>query len=473
MKIENKKQTYGLLLVLAGVFIFYTFWAVIQPFGVSPDESMRYDVVRYMVEHMKIPDGRAEEIRSSIWGISYAYFPILPYMIMAIPAKIASLFTDSILIQVIASRMVNVCAGTIMAMFVWKIARESFEGKFRWLFFSLITFLPGLVFLHSYVNTDSMALMGISWIVYLWIMVLKHGWDFNRCIQMGFAISVCTLSYYNSYGFILCTIIFFITTMIIFQNGKFDYKLFFSRGCIIAAIVLLLCAWWFIRNYILYDGDFLGMTITDVYAEIYARPDLKPSVRQTPQTMGMSVLDMMLYQPGMMPHNWLGMVIVSFIGTFGYMDIFMPMSLSYFYVIIFAIGGLSALPVMYSAIFHRGSRTKKVERNKETTVVTYTYVTSKKEKGKRAFILCMIISIIIPVILAIRYSYSSDFQPQGRYIMPMILPFMFFITVGYEKLMKKLIKNEKIRNIIPMILSLILVLLCIYTYMTVFAPNYL
>ena len=30
---------------LAAVFVFYTAWAVIQPFNVSPDEQMRYQIV--------------------------------------------------------------------------------------------------------------------------------------------------------------------------------------------------------------------------------------------------------------------------------------------------------------------------------------------------------------------------------------------------------------------------------------------
>ena len=41
---------------------------------------------------------------------------------------------------------------------------------------------------------------------------------------------------------------------------------------------------------------------------------------------------------------------------------------------------------------------------------------------------------MLPVILALYYSYTFDFQPQGRYYLPMVIPFMYFLTIGMEKL---------------------------------------
>ena len=57
--------------------------------------------------------------------------------------------------------------------------------------------------------------------------------------------------------------------------------------------VLILAAWWFIRNAILYDGDFLGMNASSVCAEKYAKPAYKPSQKQTPQMAGYTFWDML------------------------------------------------------------------------------------------------------------------------------------------------------------------------------------
>ncbi len=50
-----------------------------------------------------------------------------------------------------------------------------------------------------------------------------------------------------------------------------------KKGLLVCVIVLILAAWWFIRNAILYDGDFLGMNASSVCAEIYAKKAYKPS----------------------------------------------------------------------------------------------------------------------------------------------------------------------------------------------------
>lgn len=38
------------------------------------------------------------------------------------------------------------------------------------------------------------------------------------------------------------------------------WKFLFSRGLVIAGITILLAGWWFVRNYVIYDGDILGET---------------------------------------------------------------------------------------------------------------------------------------------------------------------------------------------------------------------
>ena len=46
----------------------------------------------------------------------------------------------------------------------------------------------------------------------------------------------------------------------------------------------------------------------------------------------------------------------------------------------------------------------------------------------------MIFCMILPILLSIIYSYSSDYQPQGRYLLPMLVPLCFYCVRGMEKL---------------------------------------
>ena len=47
----------------------------------------------------------------------------------------------------------------------------------------------------------------------------------------------------------------------------------------------------------------------------------------------------------------------------------------------------------------------------------------------------LVCCIIIPVLLSLVYSYTDDFQPQGRYIMTFIIPVMYFTAAGTERVL--------------------------------------
>ena len=155
---------------------------------------------------------------------------------------------------------------------------------------------------------------------------------------MGIAMGLCMLSYYNAYGYLLMSAVFFAGCMMKCGEQQWDWQQLLKKGCLMLGIVFLVAGWWFIRSGILYDGDFLGMKTSSIYAEKYAIDELKPSNRVLPVNMGMSVLDMIWWVPGEWQHNWLVTVLVSFVGTFGHLDIFMPYLWSKVYLIVFAVG---------------------------------------------------------------------------------------------------------------------------------------
>ena len=40
------------------------------------------------------------------------------------------------------------------------------------------------------------------------------------------------------------------------------------------------------------------------------------------------------------------------------------------------------------------------------------------------------VAVVLPNALNVWYSYSNDYQPQGRYSMPMLVPFMYYVVRG-------------------------------------------
>ena len=86
--------------------------------------------------------------------------------------------------------------------------------------------------------------------------------------------------------------------------------------------------------------------------------------------------------------------------------------------------------------------------------------------------LCLLLTVMIPVFLLLYYAYASDFQAQGRYIMPGLLPIMYFITLGYETWLDRLVKSERAKRIFFRVSSVLLAGSCVLVYGMVYAPNY-
>ena len=433
-KIRIKEKYIKIALILL-VFMMTLTWAIIQPNNEGPDEGMKMDICQYIANHGKLPHGGEEEIRNPIWGISYGFTPILSYIIGGLFVKIASNFTSDIHILYIVARLVSVLCITAMSIVNIKIGEKLFKNKYyKWFFIVLTSALPQIIFIGSYINNDSLALLSISIIIYAWLNGLENKWNIKTCIIFSIGLALCALSYYNAYGYILTSVILFIASYFINknENNKFDFKNMFKKGIIIAGITFLLCGWWFIRNAVIYKGDFLGLSTEEEYSEQYAMEEFKPTNRKTPQNTNMGLFNM-LFKKG-----WVIVTLKSFVGVFGTMIITMGTKFYLLYFGVFAIGIIGYI-----------SRFYKLKHIKE-------------DKNKSLLEIIFGINIVIPIGLSIYYSYCNDFQPQGRYIMPMLIPFVYFIVSGLEKILDKFIKNEKIKKVVQILIIAIGILLPIH-----------
>lgn len=452
-KLRNlKKETIAEILFVLFAFVFYLMWARIQPLNSSPDEGMRYQIAQYIYEHGSLPVGDDPAVRDPVWGISYAFNPILDYMAAAVFMKLMSLVTTSPFALLFAARLVSVLCGAGTAYMALKIGKKLFDRRKAWLFAIFIAFLPGAVFVTSYVNSDSMAILSTAIIVYAWICGSESGWNLKDCTMLSVGIGLCALAYYNAYGFILCSILFFGSTLLITCQKQGDYKLFVKRGAYVCILVLVLISWWFIRSYILYDGDILGRNASSICAEKYAQAGLKPSQRELPSTSGMSFFEMLCNGFAGITISWVELVSRSFVGRFGSIDICMPTWIENNYMDFIKFGVLLVF-------IH--------------PIQTFALKKDETWNKKGIFNWCMLAAMIIPNVLNAWYSYTSDYQPQGRYSLPMLIPLTYFIVMGYGNLFDSLIKNEKARTGVYAFLGAALIALSIYAYIGVFWPCYM
>jgi len=382
-----------------------------QPFGNPPDEFNRYLIPQYIAEHNELPNGFEESIRIPGYGFSYAFQPILPYMIQGYSMRLAGHFTQNPDTLFYTARLVNFLFGLVMAVFVRLLSQKWFrDRRLQWFFCFLTVFLPQSFFLHTYVNTDSCCMMSIAVMLYGLTCCLQDHFRFRSCLILSAGIIICALSYYNAYCFILSSILLFMAHYLSLQKGRLrlDWKPFLQKGLFISGLVLLGIGWWFVRSYILYDGDFLGMRTRQLCGELYGNPDMRMHI--TYQSSGASILSMLSQS------NFLVLSLNSFICMYGPMSLDTAMWIYRFYKFLFLIGILGII-LPLSRFGHNG---KGIDFTDRRILNGFFHAN-------------MALCILVPFVLSVIYSYGTDYQPQGRYLMPALIPLCYYCVRGLEK----------------------------------------
>lgn len=423
--LKDKKKRELLLEILFYVLVFasITCFAMIQTYGDPPDEINRFKVVNYICNHGRLPHGADPEIILAGYGGSYAFQPILTYIIQGFLLRFLRLFTSDGYVLLLAARMVNVIFGVLMAYFVRCIAKEAWKNPYiQWVFTIMVVFLPQNIFIHSYVNTDSMAMLAVAMIFYVLLRAQRTDYDRTDCILLAVGIILCAMSYYNAYGIILAAILLFALNYIHIGAGGgteegqrhkglwIEWKPLLQKGCFISVLVLVGISWWFIRNAVLYDGDIIAMNARKECAINTAVEEYNPLTRFTYQNSDISLREM-LFDTG-----YLTVLRDSFIAMFGPMIIPTHGLIYIFYKRFWIFAGIAA-------------------------VLPLQWLWQKKEPqgrtGRKQQILFyggMVMFCVITIALSIYYSYTWDFQPQGRYILPVLIPLMYLVTLGVDKL---------------------------------------
>jgi len=406
-KIINNKNFYIEIIIAVIYFAVLFVWGIVQPITNQPDELTRYLVPYYIFETGHLPSGNVEELLVRGYGISYGFFPCLPYICMAIVMKLVSFFTTSSYVILMGARCVNMLAGVVTFFFVRKIAKLFAVDELNgWLFSVIVCFWPQFMFVFTYTNCDAFALMSVAIILYASIYGVLNGWKIKEIIILSVGISICLLSYFNAYGVIVAAFIVFILSFAKKDEGQnkitIDYKNMLKLGGIVVAIVFVLSGWWFLRNAVLYHGDFIGLKSSTEFAEINAVDYLKPSNRDTLKNQGKHIWDLLK------DSSYMFLLKQSFFGRFGNMSLAAPNYVIRFFKLILTVGVI--------ALF---------VPNKNRMI-----------KGTKRIVIDigLAFAVVIPVFLSFYYSYASDYQPQGRYMLPALIPLICVILFGYNNL---------------------------------------
>lgn len=412
---ERAAELIFYLLIFAAIACF----AMIQTYGDPPDEINRFKVVNYICRYGRLPHGADPEVILDGYGASYAFQPMLTYILQGFLLRFLRLFTSDGYVLLLATRLVNAVFGVLMAYYVRRIAKEAWKNPYlQWAFTLMTVFLPQNIFIHSYVNTDSMAMLSTAVIFYTLLRSQRTGYERRDCIRLAAGIILCAMSYYNAYGIIVAAILIFALNYVHISKEKgiwTEWGPLLKSGILISVLVLAGIGWWFIRNAVLYDGDIIAMQARRECAIRTASEEFNPLTRFTYQNSGIPLYEMLFKT------DYLRLLRDSFIAMFGPMLI-PTHGLIYVYYKRFWILTCTAAVLPLQFLWKKQEKTGQEDQNPES------------RKNKWVFYFSMALFCAITIGLGIYYSYAWEYQPQGRYILPVLIPLMYLVTLGMEKL---------------------------------------
>lgn len=139
-----------------------------------------------------------------------------------------------------------------------------------------------------------------------------------------------------------------------------------------------------------------------------------------------------------------------------------------FYKLFFAAGGLGCI-LLNGKIYELAVGRKNISR-------LWVGADLKKERtmGQWCFFHAnMIFCILMPTALLIYYAYTMDYQNQGRYLLPAIVPLMYYLVRGFEKLAQIKYWPKWLARLIPVLAAAFAVLSAVYMVYIVSVPVYL
>lgn len=420
----------------------WTFFVATAPgssFG-GPDEGLRYLVPKFIFENGHLPTGYDAATIHSMGNWSYAFYPqFLGPIVSVFFMYVTSLFSSTPDSLLFAARMASVLFGVIAVFFVGKSVEKLFKDNKNARILSYMAMIlfagwPQVAFLSAYVNNDIVALCGVSIIMFACISGLKDGWSRKNAAILAIGFVICLLSYSNSYGFVLFGAFFFLVSLWWQTQSK---RLFFKLIGFVAFITVLFAGPFFIRNAVIYNGDVTGMATFRKETLKWEAKAGEEAQRSYAEISGKG-LKTLLADKGYRETQ-----INSTIARFGKMKVAPVEKYITVYKQFIMIGIVGCVWMLIATCL------RYVRREAEAMGMRNMVI---KNKYKILLVGCMIAASLITVALSLYYTLAIDYQPQGRYIIYLLVPLVIASFYGFYFILNRVI-TEKYR--LPIVLILI------------------
>lgn len=372
-------------------------WVFMVPMWEAPDENTHFWVIKYMAENFRLP-GPAE---LTAGGQQSVYVP-LPHF-GYVPHILAMWTLSGILDPSMAPRFGSLLLSPLMTYFAWWLGRELFPDK-KLLALAvplLVIFHPQLVLVHSYANNDVTSTTIATALLCICVVMIKHGLSMPLSLLVGGLCGWLALTKYTGYAVLPAVAIGYLLAAWIHRE---KFAVLLKNAATALALTVTIAAPWFLRNYQLYDGDFMGtQTMRRNWATLYNRP-LEYYV--SPFKI-------------LVDRKWWRMMFFSYWGMFGYMTrpLIKPLYWTYTTYLVVAFAGLLAGMFRDKAAYLKELWAKVQEPDRKNLI-------------PQAIWLTMLVCLVANLTAMILASTGNVGGPQGRYLFTSEVPFLALMVLG-------------------------------------------
>jgi hypothetical protein len=431
--------------VIAASFFVALLWAAIIPFNEAPDEFDHFADARFIAEHNRFPvfDSEDDFVRTTCYSprgpcyTSYAVFPGLNYAVSAGFMKVQHALTGGAYQDLhVAARLTSTFSIPVYVFFLWLTARLLLHQRLARATALLAgAFIPQVSFIGGYVNSDAFSIAAGAAVVYLTVRILVQGPFPRMALYAGLALGLLAWARPN---FVLLVIPFSVVwayaMLSVWRKDTPRQAIRYSIAAV--GLALLIGSWWYLRNLHLY-GDAFGLsTMKEAF-------DALAPLRQTRADQGDTFTNLIFVDP-----VWWRSTFRSFFGVFGYMSVFLSdrIYLAIRFVLIAAGAGL--VIALYKAFSTYGRR-------------LWGW-------GESWAWLLLALTLAGAVLMSAWTSLYNDFQPQGRYLYPALVPAILLAAQGLHSLWD----NRIYQQTVPIFVGGGLVLLNLHSLLFVLVPLY-
>lgn len=375
--------------------LWVTLWAWVLPFNMAPDECLHLETAKFFQTQKRLPIVGHEEItfinRDGCIGATYISTPFLNYIV-------ASIFINNkglvdIERDYLAARFSSLFFGAIFVAFLYLFLNKFFAQNRLVVISSLFSILliPQVTYIFSYLNLEAYSLAASSFllfITYCFYRLPREGFEKTRnFFLLGIAISLQLFAKSNFYLLLLFPLVILILK--IYEIKKLSFK----NLSIFFLTIFLFSGWFFARNYFLYK-DVMGV-------KTYQTTVRNNFGTRTYAQAGWNYYDVLFKS------KWIEETASSFYGRFSYMTVEIDPVMQWIFRSFIFLGIVGVIKKLSSRIKNLRSFVK-----------------------NNLWYLLFVLLIPVNIAVSLYNTLYFDFQNQGRYLFPILIPLMILANKG-------------------------------------------